>query len=393
MVNNKRIKKYGGIIMQTIPYGHQWIDKNDIKEVTKVLCSDWVTQGPKVKEFEDALCKYTGAKYAVAVSSGTAALHIACLAAGISKNDEVITSPITFVASANCVLYCGGRPVFADIEEDTANISPQKVERQVTKKTKAIIPVHFAGHPCDLKEIQRIAKKHNLFVIEDAAHALGAQYHGQRIGFGKYSDMTIFSFHPVKSITTGEGGAVLTNNQNFYKKLLMLRTHGITKRDLLCQVRGEWYYEMQTLGYNYRITDIQAALGISQLAKLNRFIVQRRKIASIYNAAFANSAEFDIPIERKHVRSSYHLYPIKIKNRLKSQRKKIFSRLRKYGLGVQVHYIPVYLQPYYQKLGYRQGICPVAENFYQREVSIPLYYGMTKDGINHVIKTVKEMVR
>jgi len=393
MVNNKRIRGYGGIIMKTMPYSCQWIDENDIKEVNKVLRSNWITQGPKVKEFEDTLCKYTRAKYAVAVSSGTAALHIACIAAGISKNDEVITSPITFVASVNCVLYCGGKPVFADVEEDTANINPQEVERQVTKKTKAIIPVHFAGHPCDLKEIQRIARKHNLFVIEDAAHALGAQYQGQRIGLGQYSDMTIFSFHPLKSITTGEGGAVLTNNRNLYNKLLMLRTHGITKRGLFRRVEGEWYYEMQALGYNYRITDIQSALGISQLAKLDKFIAQRRRIASIYNAAFADSAWFDIPIERRHIRSSYHLYPLKIKNRFKSQRKKVFSRLRKYGLGVQVHYIPVYLQPYYQKLGYKQGICRVAENFYQREVSIPLYYGMTKNEINYVIKAIKEMMR
>jgi UDP-4-amino-4,6-dideoxy-N-acetyl-beta-L-altrosamine transaminase len=373
-----------------IPYGQQSIDKDDIAAVAEVLRSDFITQGPKIREFEDALCKYTGAKYAVAVSSGTAALHIACLAAGIKERDEVITSPITFVASANCILYCGGRPVFADIQEDTANISPQEIEGKVTAKTKAIIPVNFAGHPCDLQEIHQIARKNNLVVIEDAAHALGAEYRGSKIGSCKYSDMIIFSFHPVKSITTGEGGAVLTNNQNFYRKLLMLRTHGTTKDGLLHKAEGEWYYEMQSLGYNYRITDIQTALGISQLIKLDKFIKERRKISSIYNEAFADNAYFDIPPERTYVRSSYHLYPIKLKNKYKSRKKKIFSRLREKGLGVQVHYIPVYLHPFYQKIGYTRGFCPIAEDFYHREISIPLYCGMTHNAIDYVIKTVKE---
>ncbi|RLJ01480.1 MAG: UDP-4-amino-4,6-dideoxy-N-acetyl-beta-L-altrosamine transaminase, partial [Candidatus Aenigmatarchaeota archaeon] len=233
-----------------IPYGHQWINNDDIKEMIKVLKSEWITQGPKVKEFEEALCEYTGAKYAVAVSSGTAGLHIACLAAGIKEGDEVITSPITFVASANCILYCGGTPVFVDVQEDTINIDPEEIEKKITKKTKAIIPVHFAGHPCDLEEIHSIAKKYGLIIIEDACHALGAEYKGSKIGSCKYSNMTIFSFHPVKSITTGEGGAVLTNNKKLYKKLLMLRNHGITKerKSFIYEYEGPWYYETQFLG-------------------------------------------------------------------------------------------------------------------------------------------------
>lgn len=390
MANNKRIKKHAERNMKILPYGRQWIDENDIKEVVRVLRSNWITQGPKIKEFEDALCKYTGAKYAVAVSSGTAALHIACLAAGIKGGDEAITSSITFAASANCILYCGGKPVFADIQEDTANIDPQEIKKQITKRTKAIIPVHFAGHPCDLEEIKDIAKKHNLFIIEDAAHALGAEYQGSKIGSGKYSDMTVFSFHPLKSITTGEGGAVLTNNQDFYKKLLILRTHGITKSSLFHQAEGDWYYEMQALGYNYRITDIQTALGISQLTKLDKFIKERRKITSIYSEAFRDNACFDIPVEREYVRTSAHLYPLKLKSEFKSKRKKIFSRLRKFGIGVQVHYIPVYLHPYYQKLGYSRGLCFAAEDFYQKEISIPLYCGMDKNKIKYVVKMVRE---
>lgn len=403
MVNNKRIAKNGRGIMKIIPYGHQWIDKEDIEEVIKVLKSDWITQGSKVKEFENALCKYTGAKYAVVVSSGTVALHLACLIAGIKKGDEVITSPITFVASANCILYCGGKPIFVDIQKDTVNIDPKEIKKKITSRTKAIIPIHFAGHPCDLKEIKDIARKYNLLVIEDAAHALGAEYKGSKIGSCKYSDITIFSFHPVKSITTGEGGAVLTNNKKFYEKLLMFRNHGITKtpKEFINkklaftqpatrspQTANPWHYEMQLLGYNYRITDFQCALGISQLKKLDKFIQRRREIVEAYKETFKNNDFFDLPIEKKDIKSSWHLYPIKLKDEYKDKKKLIFNSLRKKGLWVQVHYIPVYWQPYYQELGYRKEICPNAEDFYQREISIPLYQSISAKDINYVIDRI-----
>lgn len=376
-----------------VPYGRQWIDKDDINAVIKVLKSDWITQGPKIKEFEEKLASYCGAKYAVAVSSGTAALHVACLAAGIIKGDEVITSPITFVASANCFLYCGGKPVFADIQEDTANIDPVEIKNKVTKKTKAIIPVDFAGHPCDLKEIYNFARTRNLTVIEDASHALGAKYKKTKIGV--LSDMTIFSFHPVKPITTGEGGAVLTDHREFYEKLLMFRTHGITKdRNMLVNLaEGNWYYEMHYLGYNYRMTDIQASLGISQLKKLEKFIERRREIVNIYRESFGTNPYFEIPEEKDYAYSSWHLYPIRLKDKYKNIKKEIFSKMREKGLGVQVHYMPVYWQPYYRKLGYNTKICPKAEDFYQREISIPLYQSMSYGDIKYVIDIIFEIFR
>ncbi|MCK4809385.1 MAG: UDP-4-amino-4,6-dideoxy-N-acetyl-beta-L-altrosamine transaminase [Candidatus Omnitrophica bacterium] len=392
--------------MKPIPYSHQSIDSEDIKEVVKVLKSDWLTQGPKIKEFEDALCKYTGAKYAVVVSSGTAALHIACLTAGIKKGDEVITSPITFVASANCVLYCQGKPIFADIREDTINIDPEEIKKKVTKKTKAIIPVHFAGHPCDLKEIHKIAKENRLIVIEDAAHALGAEYKGSRIGSCKYSDMTIFSFHPVKSITTGEGGAIMTNNKKFYEKLLMLRTHGITKapdrfinRKLAftryairnTHKANPWYYEMRWLGFNYRMTDFQCVLGISQLKKLDKFIKQRRKIAAIYAEGLSKINRIILPEEKTYVKSSWHIYYIRLKNIAK--RRIIFEKLQKAGIRPQVHYIPVHLQPYYKKkFGSKEGEYKNAENYYKRAITIPLYPEMGQDKIKFVIGALKDIL-
>lgn len=377
--------------MKIIPYGHQWINEKDIKEVVKVLRSDWITQGPKIKEFEDTLCNYTGAKYAVCVSNGTAALHIACLAIGVKKGDEVITSPITFVASANCVLYCGARPIFADIQEETANINPAEIEKKINNKTRAIIPVHFAGQPCDLKEINIIARKKKLIVIEDAAHALGAEYRGSRIGSCRYSDMTILSFHPVKHITTGEGGAILTNRKDLYLKLLMLRNHGITKENYINMPDGDWYYEMQLLGYNYRITDIQAALGISQLKKLGKFVNRRREIVRIYNKNFKDNPYFNIPIEKRYAFSSYHLYVLRLKEKYIEKKREIFSDLRKNGIGVQVHYIPVYLQPYYRSLGYRKGICLESERFYKGGISIPIYPSMKESDIYCVIEKIEKV--
>jgi UDP-4-amino-4,6-dideoxy-L-N-acetyl-beta-L-altrosamine transaminase len=375
--------------MKRIPYGHQDIDAVDIAGVVKTLRSDLITQGPKIKEFEDALRAYAGARYAVAVSSGTAALHIACLAIGIGKGDEVITSPVTFVASANCVFYCNGKPVFADIEEKMANIDAERISGKINKKTMAIIPVHFAGHPCDMQKIGVIAKRHNLKIIEDAAHALGAVYKGKRIGSCAYSDMAIFSFHPVKSITTGEGGAVLTNSKELYKKLLLLRNHGITKDEAdLTGYHGPWYYEMQCLGLNYRITDLQAALGISQLKKLDRFIERRRHIASLYDEAFKDNPYFDVLKEHESSRSSYHLYPILLKDRLKGKRRAIFEALRSGGLGVQVHYIPVYLQPFYKQMGFKKGTCPRAEDYYLRTISIPIYPDLSDLQVEKVISVV-----
>ena len=386
--------------MKNIPYGHQWVDNYDIKELVAVLQSGWITQGPKVKEFEDAFCKYTGAKYAVVVSSGTAALHIACLAAGIKAGDEVITSPITFVASANCVLYCGGKVVFADIQGDTINIDPKEIKRKLTKKTKAIIPVHFAGYPCDLEDIYAIAKKHNLIVIEDACHALGAEYKGSKSGSCKYSDMTVFSFHPVKSITTGEGGIVLTNNKRLYEKLLMLRNHGITKDPAKFTINhnlltindyGDWYYEMQELGFNYRITDFQCALGLSQLKKIDRFIQRRREIVKIYSKKLSKIDGIILPTEKPYVKSSWHIYYIRLKN--SQRRKEVFEKLRKQGLGVQVHYIPIHLQPYYKEnFGYKEGDYPKAENYYKSVITIPLYASLNKQQIRYIINEIMKIV-
>jgi len=377
--------------MNNIPYGRQSVDRSDIAEVTKVLRSDWLTQGPKIAEFEKALCAYTGAKYAVAVSSGTAALHIASLTAGLKRGDEVITSPITFVASANCALYCGTRPVFADVSPETANIDPEEISKRITRRTKVIIPIHFAGHPCDLAEIAGIARKKNVMVIEDAAHALGAKYKGSRIGSCKYSDMTIFSFHPVKTITTGEGGVVLTNSEKLYRALLLFRNHGITKDGSLMDrtMRGcGWYYEMHDLGFNYRITDIQAALGVSQLKKADQFVEKRRSIAALYNDAFAGNEFFDIPIEKDEAYSACHLYPIQLKDGCMKRRKDIFALLRNNGVGVQAHYIPVYTHPYYRKLGYKRGTCPNAEDYYRREISLPIYPDLKVAQARYVTDTI-----
>ncbi len=379
-----------------LPYGHQWIHDEDIDAVVKALRSDWITQGPKIDEFERKLANYCGAKYTVVFSSGTAAFHGAYFTAGIKEGNEIITSPITFLSTANAALFLHAHPIFVDIEEDTGNIDPNSIEKAVTGKTKAVVPVDYGGHPVDLERIAKIAKKYNLLVIEDACHALGAEHKSGKIGNCRYSDMTVFSFHPVKSITTGEGGAVLTNNKEYYEKLIMFRQHGVTKDKAkfgvnLDSVPGDWYHEMQLLGYNYRLTDIQCALGISQLGKLDKFIQRRREIVRIYKGAFRNNDFFDLPAEKAYAKSSWHLYPIRLKDKYKKKKKEIFEKLREKGLGVQVHYIPVYWQPYYQKLGYEKGICPNAESFYQREISIPLYQSMSEEDIKYVIDTIIEI--
>ena len=378
--------------MKNIPYGHQNIDKNDISEVIKVLKSDWITQGNKIEEFENSIKKYTGAKYCVAVSSGTAALHISAISAGIKKNDEVITSPITFVASANCILYCGGKPVFADIDSKIPNIDPKQITKKLTNKSMAIIPVDYSGHPCDLKEIYDIAKNKNLTIIEDASHALGAIYNRHKIGSCKYSDMAVLSFHPVKHITTGEGGMVLTNNKELYDKLIALRNHGIIKdKKRLNRYDGPWYYEQHLLGYNYRITDFQSALGISQLKKLDKFISKRRQIVKIYNQELKDLDLLKLPTEKENIKSSWHIYYIQIKKA--KFRLHLFNKLRKNNIGCQIHYIPVYYHPFYQKLGYNKYKYINAENFYNKVITIPLYPTMKEEEIKYIIETVKKEIK
>jgi len=370
-------------VKKNIPYGHQWVDNNDIKEVVKVLKSDWLTQGPKVEEFEKAVAKYCNVKYAVAVSSGTSALYLAYVVANIKPRDEVITTPLTFAATANMIFFCGAKPVFADIKEDTLNIDSKEVEKKITKKTKAIATVDFGGQPCDYDEIFKIARKHKLLVIEDACHALGAQYKSKKIG--SLADMTILSFHPVKHITTGEGGMILTNNKNFYKKLKVLRSHGIVKKP----EQGGWYYEIENPSFNFRITDIQCALGISQLKKIDSFIKRRREIVAKYNLAFKNIKEIITPTEKDYAKSSWHLYPIQVKG---LNRKKVFEYLRKKGVGVQVHYMPLHLHPFYQKkFGYKKEDFPVAEKYYEGAISLPLFPKMTNRDVESVIKTVKSI--
>lgn len=369
-----------------IPYGRQSIDENDIKAVEEVLRSDYLTTGPKIEEFERKVAAYTGAKYAVAIANGTAALHAACYAAGIGEGDEVITTPITFAASSNCVLYCGGKPIFADIDEKTYNIFPEDIERKITTDTKAIIAVHFTGQPCEMEKIHNIARKHNLIVIEDAAHALGAQYKGKMVG--SISDMTTFSFHPVKHITTGEGGMILTNNDKLYQRLKLFRTHGITRDDkLMTKNVGPWYYEQLELGFNYRITDIQCALGISQMDKLSEFLNKRKNIAARYNEAFADNDNIQIPYQESGCDNAWHLYVIRIKN---GKRREVFEKLRTAGIGVNVHYIPVYQHPYYRNHGYKDTICPNAEKYYKECISLPLYPGLKIEEQEYVIKKVLE---
>ena len=370
-----------------LPYGKQIIDDADIKAVVNILKGDYLTTGPSIEQFEKNIAEYVGANYAVAFTNGTAALHGACFAAGIGRGDEVITTPITFVASANCVLYQGGTVVFADIDPNTYNIDSKKIEEQITNKTKAIIPVDFTGQPADLDAINKIAKKYNLVVIEDAAHALGATYKGKKVG--SISDMTMFSFHPVKHITTGEGGMITTNNKKFYEKLIQFRSHGITRdSNLLLEDHGPWYYEMQFLGYNYRMTDIQAALGSSQLLKLDSFIERRKEIVKKYNKAFLDNASITIPYQTSESDSSWHLYIIQVPQ----NRREVFKALQARNIGVNVHYIPVHMLPYYQEIGYKNTHLPMAEELYEHIITLPLFPGMTDQDVEDVIQAVQEVL-
>lgn len=378
-----------------IPYGRQFIDDDDIKNVVEVLKSDFITQGERVKDFEDKLAKTCGAKYAAVFNSGTSALFGAYYGSGLTKGDEFITSPMTFVATSNAGLYLGAKPVFVDVEHDTGNIDTDLIEMVVTEKTRLIVPVHYAGHPCDMEKIRNIADKFNLKIIEDGCHALGAKYKNHTIGNCKYSDMAVFSFHPVKHITTGEGGAVLTNIKEYYDKLIMFRNHGITKEPdkLINPPHGSWYYEMQFLGYNFRMTDIQGVLGNSQLDKLVRFIQKRRYISERYFEIFKQNPYFDLPFEKGYAFHAYHLFPIRLKDKFAHKKAEIVKNLQSKGLGVQIHYIPVYLQPYYIGLGYKQGLCENAEDFYKKEISIPIHYSMTDEHIETVAKTIFEVMK
>lgn len=371
-----------------IPYGRQTIEEDDIQAVVDVLRSDYLTTGPKISEFEKMVADYVGAKYAVAISNGTSALHAACFAAGIQAGDEVITTPLTFAASTNCVLYCGGTPVFADVDPKTYNIDPEDIRRKITDKTKAIIAVHLAGQPCDMDEIHKIAKEHNLLVIEDGAHALGSVYKGKKVG--TLSDMTTFSFHPVKPITTGEGGMIVTDNEEFYKKMMLFRSHGITRdENLMTRNDGPWFYQQLDLGYNYRITDIQCALGCSQMKKLDRFLSRRKEIVARYNEAFADCENIVMPYQLPETESGWHLYIVQVKN---CDRRKVFEALREQGIAVNVHYIPVYMHPYYQEHGYKEIHCRKAEEVYSHIISLPLYPTLTEEQQEFVIQGIKQCV-
>lgn len=373
-----------------LSYGKQSVDETDIAAVVETLQSPFLTQGPKVVEFEQAVAEYVRAKYAVAFSNGTAALHGACFAAGIVKGDEVITTPITFAATSNAVLYCGGTPVFADIDADTYNLDPISVFENITSRTKAIMPVDFTGQPVDLDAMMQLAEDHELVVIEDGAHSLGATYKGQKVG--SQAHMTMFSFHPVKPITTGEGGIITTNSKEYYEKLKSFRSHGIRKTPYSME-QGDWYYEMIDLGFNYRMNDIQAALGLSQLEKLDGFIERRREIAALYNEKLAQVAGVIIPKQLKETESGWHLYMIQLdENILKKSRRAVFDEMRAMNIGVHVHYIPVYWHPYYQDLGYHEGISPVAEKWYECALTLPIFPEMTEKDVDEVVEMLKDII-
>ena len=386
---------FGGAPVRENPifYGRQFIDQDDINAVVETLKSNLITCGPKVEELEKKLCEVTEAKYAVVVSNGTAALHLAAMAAGISEGDEVIVSSITFAASANCVLYCGGTPVFADIDPYTYNIDVESIKKLITPKTKAIVAVDFTGQAVKLNEIREICKEHNLILIEDAAHSLGTYYDGKAVG--SIADMTTFSFHPVKTITGGEGGAITTNDEALYKKLRLLRTHGITRdEEEMVHPTGEmWYQEQVDLGYNYRMTDFQAALLISQLKKLPAFSMRRKEIVEKYDDAFVMMPQIRIQREILESDTTRHLYVIRIvPEQLNCTRKEFFDALYKENVCPQVHYLPVYWHSYYESLGYKKGLCPNAESFYEEAMSIPLYVSMTDQDVADVIAAVKKVV-
>ncbi|MCX8175507.1 MAG: UDP-4-amino-4,6-dideoxy-N-acetyl-beta-L-altrosamine transaminase [Candidatus Micrarchaeota archaeon] len=368
-----------------LPYGRQSISPADISAVCSVLKSDYLTTGPKVAEFEASLCSFTGAKHAVAVNSGTSALDIAVASLGLPEGSEIITSPFTFVASANAILYNGCKPVFADIEPRTFNIDPKEIEGKITGKTRAILYVDYAGQPCKIEKIRQVAKKHRLMLIEDAAHALGAEYKGRKTG--TFADLTCFSFHPVKHITTGEGGAVLTNSDTLASKLRMLRNHGIDKAP---SQREGYLYDMKLLGRNYRITDFQCALGISQMKKLPVFLKRRRELAEKYNKALSEMPQVQLPAVLPHAKHAYHLYTVLLPAEI---RDRVYHLMRGRGIGVNVHYIPIYRFSYYRKFGIKPSEYPVTEEVFSRILTLPLYPAMSGGDVLKVVKSLKESLK
>lgn len=379
-------------------YGKQFIDEQDINAVIEVLKSDFLTQGPVIEKFEKAVAEYCGVKYAVAVTNATSALHIACLAAGLDKGDMLWTSPITFTASANCGRYCGANVDFVDIDGNSYDMSVTALKEKLEKskiKPKVVIPVHLAGQSCEMQEIYDLSKQYGFTVIEDASHAIGADYKDTKVGCCKYSDMTVFSFHPVKIITAGEGGMVLTNSEELYKKLTLYRSHCITRDENLMtkEADGPWYYQQIGLGFNYRMTELQAALGLSQLAKVDKFVARRRRLAERYNELLKD-LPLKLPYQNPDTDSSWHLYIVRVDfNKIKKTKKDIFAEMKAKGVCLNLHYIPVHTQPYYQNLGFKNGDFPVSEKYYEEAFTLPLYYSLTDEQQDYVASALKEVLK
>jgi perosamine synthetase len=385
---------HGGVPVRKtlLPYGHQLIEESDIQAVAEALRSDWLTAGPKTEQFERAFAEYVGAKFSVSFSSGTAALHAAAFTANLRSGDEVITSPLTFAATANSVLYQGATPVFADVCNDTLNLDPQKAGDRITSKTKALIAVDYAGHPASLTELRDIADKHGLILIEDACHALGAEYHNRKVG--SFSDMTVFSFHPVKHLTTGEGGMVTTDNPYFERTLRMFRNHGLSTDARQRQSSGQCHYDMVLLGFNYRLPDIACALGLAQIGRLAGNLARRREIAEVYGSRLAFIPGLTLPVVRESVLPAWHLYPVRIESgRLRASRDEILAALRAENIGVNVHYPPVHLHSFYREtFGYCGGEYPIAESAARSLISLPMFHGMTHEDVEDVIEAVEKVV-
>lgn len=379
-------------------YGKQNINETDINRVVEVLKSDFLTQGPSIEKFEQRVAAYCGARYAVAVTNATSALHIACKAAGLGKGDVLWTSPNTFVASANCGRYVGADVDFVDIDPCTYNMSVDELAKKLAMsevKPKVVIPVHFAGQSCEMDKIHELAKQYGFTVIEDASHAIGADYKDGKVGSCQYADMTVFSFHPVKIITTGEGGMVLTNNEELYRKLVLYRSHGITRDEgqMEKESDGPWYYEQIALGFNYRMTDLQAALGCSQMERLDDFVAKRRYLAKRYDMLLKNLPVV-CPFQQKDTDSSWHIYVVRVDfSQLNIDKKQLFAKMKECGIVLNLHYIPVHLQPYYQERGFKPGYCPNSEKYYEEVFTLPLYYDLTDEQQDKVVAVLKEVLK